>query len=270
MIPRGWLLALAVAATGCFDAALPAVDGAAPPDLGADDLGHEDRPTAADAAELPDVPPPDAPTSDAPTSDASLVDAPAVDAPLTDLPVADAGVRCAVSPDTCPPERHCDPASGACVDGCRADEGCAATPRADGGTSPGRCDPTRHVCLDCEGDDDCAVRSVCRMGRCEPGCNERRGCAPGEVCCTGSCVDVQADIGNCGACARRCAAPNGVPACAAGVCGIEACTAGFADCNRSLADGCEADLQRDPARCGSCTVSCPTPAGAGSVACAAG
>ena len=280
---HGWLVALAVAAAGCFDEAVPV------PDAGSTPL--EDVVAAKDLGGLDDRGPLDAGAPDAPSADLpEAVDAP--DAPLPDAPSpADLGPRCATSADCagggrcgpdglcvaclpsddrCPAAQHCDPASFVCVPGCRADEGCAATPRADGGVAPGRCDTARHVCLDCNDDDDCPLRATCQMGQCLPGCNERRGCAPGEVCCTGSCVDVRADIANCGACARRCAAANGVPACTAGVCGIEACTAGFADCNRDLADGCESDLQRDPARCGMCDVSCPTPPGAGAVACVGG
>ncbi len=279
----GWM-ALVLGVAGCFDAQ-PSDDndgGAAPVDVKVVDVGAK-----ADAGNEPSF--------DVRAMD-TAIDTPAVvdDAPPppdVGEPVADVGpgctssaecsegrlcgpdgrcVACLPADDRCPTGQYCDPATFACSLGCRADSACAPATLPDGGTSPARCDLTRHVCLDCNTDDDCAVRSVCRMGQCQPGCNERRGCATGEVCCEGSCVDVQADIGNCGSCSRRCAAANGVPSCVAGVCGIEACTMGFADCNAMLADGCEADLRSDATRCGTCSIACATPPGAGTVACAAG
>ena len=280
----GWLLvALPVAASGCFDDPASAPDAAldaavAPKDLpdllDKPDAGAPDLPASPDAFDVTDISDvTDVTTPDLPEVSADLGPRCATSAECADGRLCGPDGRCAPcvpSDDRCPAAQHCDPSTLGCVPGCRSDEGCMATPRADGGAAPARCDVARHVCLDCDVDDDCPARSVCRMGQCMVGCNERRGCAPGEVCCTGSCVDVQADIANCGACERRCAVSNGVPACSAGVCGLEACTAGFADCNRSLADGCESDLQGDPARCGACDVSCPTPPGAGSIACGAG
>lgn len=45
--------------------------------------------------------------------------------------------------------------------------------------------------------------------------------------------------------------------CAAESCGASQCNAGFADCNGSLADGCEADLTRDASNCNACGALCP-------------
>ena len=56
---------------------------------------------------------------------------------------------------------------------------------------------------------------------------------------------------------------------AKGACGIADCVDGFQDCNQSPADGCEGDLQNDPARCGSCTTDCSS-LGPGNWTCVAG
>jgi sugar lactone lactonase YvrE len=74
---------------------------------------------------------------------------------------------------------------------------------------------------------------------------------------------------NCGACGASCSAPNGTPACDQGVCGIASCDAGFADCDCTVADGCEVDLRSDVNNCGGCGVVCTAPAGK-TAACAAG
>ncbi len=270
--PRaGWLLVFAVALAGCFDQI--------PPDDDAGAIIPDDRPSLPDTSTKMDSP---VATDDGRT-DATVgadVVAPVDLGPpcTTSADCADGRLcgsdnRCAAcvpTDDRCPAAQHCDPTSLGCVPGCRSDEGCSASARPDGGSAPARCDTSRHVCLDCDLDDDCPVRSVCRAGVCTPGCNERRGCGAGEVCCDGTCADVQASLSNCGACGRSCSVSNGVARCMAGECGLAACTPGFADCNGMLADGCEASLQTDPTRCGSCDVSCPTPMGAGSVACAGG
>jgi hypothetical protein len=56
--------------------------------------------------------------------------------------------------------------------------------------------------------------------------------------------DLAHDPNFCGSCkASPCVAPNGVPECSASHCSIRSCTAGFADCNKVVADGCEAPAE---------------------------
>jgi hypothetical protein len=60
----------------------------------------------------------------------------------------------------------------------------------------------------------------------------------------------------CGASCAPCPAPaNAVATCDGTACGM-ACYPGFANCNGDAADGCEANLETDPADCGQCGVSC--------------
>ncbi len=84
------------------------------------------------------------------------------------------------------------------------------------------------------------------------------GCALGAKMCNNQCV--AADPANgCGGvgCAPCPTAPaNSVVDCAAGACSFT-CNAGFGDCNGNAADGCEQDVSKDPANCGSCGFACP-------------
>ena len=68
-------------------------------------------------------------------------------------------------------------------------------------------------------------------------------CPAGETLCGTSCVDLDTDLLNCGACGHGCAAEcaGNVAAttCSAGLCSIATCTLGFFDTNGSCADGCE-------------------------------
>jgi hypothetical protein len=77
--------------------------------------------------------------------------------------------------------------------------------------------------------------------------------------CGGACVDLQTSAAHCGACDRACMAANATPRCAMGVCGIGACTAGFADCDTMSANGCEVNTAADLANCGGCGIRCAFP-----------
>jgi hypothetical protein len=100
--------------------------------------------------------------------------------------------------------------------------------------------------------------AVCRVGGCAIG-----ACAAGFADCDGSAangceVNLNTDLAHCGRCRNACSR-NNIPtaACNAGVCG-GACAAGFNDCNRDPADGCEVNLGADPANCGACANRCST------------
>lgn len=72
-------------------------------------------------------------------------------------------------------------------------------------------------------------------------------CAPPAVACGASCVEVDSDSANCGACGNRCAAGL---TCSQGVCTLF-CTGGKVKCG----DVC-VDTQRHPANCGACGTQC--------------
>ncbi len=82
--------------------------------------------------------------------------------------------------------------------------------------------------------------------------------AAGATCCSGACVDTQTDPDDCGSCGAPCATPNATPECAAGACTIAACNAGYADCDGDASDGCEVDINTNPAACGGCANACTT------------
>lgn len=83
--------------------------------------------------------------------------------------------------------------------------------------------------------------------------------AAGETTDTGTTtvVDLSSNAQHCGACGNSClGGPNTTGACVAGTCQGQSCALGWADCNGSPADGCEVQVQVDPANCGACGVSC--------------
>ncbi|MBI5516739.1 MAG: hypothetical protein HY909_23345 [Deltaproteobacteria bacterium] len=199
--------------------------------------------------------------------------------PLCDLALGRC-VACIPSQDRCPPGQFCDPAGRTCLSGCTSDADCGAK------GSVTRCDPSTHRCVGCTTDDHCAPGTLCRGGQCLPGCTDAHGCGVGRTCCAGGCVDTSASVMHCGgcgmlcaetaaccrgACARimvdsahcggcgvACAAPNATASCVEGRCAVGACDAGYADCDRAAANGCEAELATDPLHCGMCGVACPS------------
>lgn len=99
----------------------------------------------------------------------------------------------------------------------------------------------------------CMPRSCSQMGascgKAQSGCGfeiECGTCPNGEEC--GS-----AGVAN--QCGCNCTLPHASTACQGGQCVITACEAGWDDCDKNPANGCEADLSADP-HCGGCNVSC--------------
>ncbi len=64
------------------------------------------------------------------------------------------------------------------------------------------------------------------------------------------------DPNHCGACGNVCRYDNAAGLCVQGQCQIEACIAGYEDCNQDPTDGCEVDLSADADHCGACDVVC--------------
>jgi hypothetical protein len=146
----------------------------------------------------------------------------------------------------CPPGRvSCN---GICVD-----------PRSD----PANCGGCGQTCSGAPNAAPRCVAGVCQVA-CRPGFGDCDGNAA-----NGCETDLTQDVEHCGACATRCAgAPNATPVCTAGTCSI-ACASGFKDCNRDPTDGCETNVESDPANCGQCGNACVPGSGA-SAACSAG
>lgn len=87
----------------------------------------------------------------------------------------------------------------------------------------------------------------------------RVSCPRGTKTCSGRCVLASDPAFGCDpASCRPCAPPHAVAECAATTCAVAGCTAGWANCNRIDADGCEADLGSEES-CGACGVRCKAP-----------
>ncbi len=98
------------------------------------------------------------------------------------------------------------------------------------------------------------VDGVCTVRACNPGYKDCRG-GPADGCET---FVRGGDLANCGDCALACVAPHAQVACdTGGTCTMGACAAGYGDCNKTAADGCETSLlSSDPAHCGACSKAC--------------
>ena len=182
----------------------------------------------------------------------------------------------------------CNPANGVCQllpDDSRCDD--------DGDACTAEKCGTDGVCqaadMDCDDDNPCTTDSCDSEKGCSYSvvedtgqCGVNSACAPvdgGLSACTcdegyGDCnedysdgceVDVFTDMEHCGACETECGGPayaNATAVCAAGECSIGSCSAGFEDCNAVAGDGCESNINLDPANCGACANDCNQGAGA--------
>jgi hypothetical protein len=87
-------------------------------------------------------------------------------------------------------------------------------------------------------------------------------CPAGEKPCPGEnrCVRVDAPNTGCGSesCAP-CTFPHATATCEAGVCHRSACIGRYDDCDGVDSNGCETDLDHDPANCGTCHHACDKP-----------
>jgi hypothetical protein len=140
---------------------------------------------------------------------------------------------------------------------------------------PGSSDPDQQlcggVCVDTATDalncrqcgEVCDSGETCRAGVCTSPCQTW------QEFCDGACVDTDTSLDYCGGCDTPCTPPaNATPTCLNGICGFT-CRAGFGDCDGDPANGCETNLQTDPAFCGSCDFACTPPANA-TATCAGG
>ncbi|MSP62909.1 MAG: hypothetical protein EXR72_21760 [Myxococcales bacterium] len=157
------------------------------------------------------------------------------------------------------PTPSCDPDTGKCVpclpkkDGCQMGAfceksdggyGCAPGCKSDADCPNMKC--CNHACVDVKSD-----AQNCGM------CNT--ACGGGSNCCGAACVDTLKNPSHCGGCGLACpSGPNvhAAIACAQSMCTIVGCSQGFTDCNKDVADGCEANVLTDPGNCGGCGKFC--------------
>jgi hypothetical protein len=117
--------------------------------------------------------------------------------------------------------------------------------------------------MGCSADVACAAGSACCGGTCVAVQSDDRNCGAcgnacgaGRSCCNGACTDVTSDTFNCGACGGVCDFVNGTARCTAGACAGGTCTAGYGDCDSDATNGCETNLGESPQHCSMCGRSC--------------
>ncbi|MFO0559523.1 MAG: hypothetical protein U0269_16015 [Polyangiales bacterium] len=119
------------------------------------------------------------------------------------------------------------------------------------GTCATRCSAAANATATCSSG-TCAIACAAGFANCDG--NNGNGCEQ----------RTSDDADHCGMCGNRCpAAANATARCAMGACGI-VCAAGFANCDGSSSNGCEATLASDVSHCGACGNRCS--AGINSVA----
>ena len=165
------------------------------------------------------------------------------------LPVAGLGLllfACLQVVDTDALDEGCPggqkPCNGRCVPNTDPDFGCANA----------NCNPCviANATAHCGADGSCIV-ATCRGEFLD--CNHDGDDANTDGCETDSAHDPK----HCGGCdAKECSVPNGSAGCAAGHCAIALCNDGFRDCNFVSRDGCEVDVDNDPANCQKCGMAC--------------
>lgn len=201
------------------------------------------------------------------------------------LPICDTStskcVECLPTKGTCPTGTYC--AATVCKVGCDDDTDCAgqsldASASGDasdpdagdaGDAEPAdagalTCDKTKNLCVGCSLDSQCPLGTVCDTanGTCIPGCTTTATCPSGFDCCAKQCVNLDSNVDHCSACDTPCKPTGGTGKCEAGVCKVDKCDSGLADCNGNGSDGCEVTLSLDPLHCGACGKACAEPANA--------
>jgi hypothetical protein len=164
--------------------------------------------------------------------------------------------HCNPSPDDCGPGTYCA-SDGTCASGCKNSSDCLQP--------QGKCDTSKHVCVECLVPGDCALGKRCSpSGSCVDGCDVSAGslCPGTQMCCSNLCLDTTQDLSSCGACGRACASTGVVtPSCTGSLC-MPSCSTGLLDCNHPIApapdDGCETNAN-DVNHCGGCTTVCNLP-----------
>lgn len=84
------------------------------------------------------------------------------------------------------------------------------------------------------------------------------GCDPGKADCNddGTCeTNTNTSITDCGGCGNKCGTDNASPVCNQGTC-VEACAAGWGDCDGTVQNGCETDVTTSLKNCGDCGKEC--------------
>lgn len=156
----------------------------------------------------------------------------------------------------CPASFLCTVSDGLCRPGCNPTHACATgaeccdsqcvdtkTSAAHCGACGKACAGPSHTTMKCEAS-ECKV-SACDMGWANCNSMDADGCE----------TDIATKVETCGGCATPCTIANGTGACDAGKCKVATCAAGFDDCDKNPANGCEAALNTTD-HCGMCGLKC--------------
>ena len=108
------------------------------------------------------------------------------------------------------------------------------------------------VCSSANGTPSC-VSSACQIS-----CSTGFGNCDGSVA-NGCETNLNTSVSNCGSCGKACSLANATPTCTSGACAISTCAAGYADCDKLPADGCEVNLTSSTSNCGGCGKVCAPP-----------
>ena len=121
-------------------------------------------------------------------------------------------------------------------------------------TNVTNCGACGKVCAAVQNGTPGCVNSNCAIASCSTGfadCDKALG--------NGCEIDTTSNVSHCSACGMACPAlANATPACATSMCKIGSCNAGFADCDKALANGCEINTTNDVKNCGACGKACAT------------
>jgi Stigma-specific protein, Stig1 len=148
----------------------------------------------------------------------------------------------------------CDLAMGRCVSGCSSGTRCGEI-CVDTTNTVTNCGSCGNVCPT-----PANAMPTCAASRCGFTCNAGFGDCDGNTA-NGCETNLSTSSLHCGRCGTTCSsAANGAGICSLGVCGLR-CNAGFADCDRSAANGCEVDVNMSSTNCGACGRVCGPVAG---------
>jgi hypothetical protein len=113
-------------------------------------------------------------------------------------------------------------------------------------TDPNNCGACGSVCAPANAVGGCSA-GACSIGACNAGFGNCDGNAA-----NGCETNTTNNVNNCGACGNTCSSPNATAACSNSACAIATCNAGFADCDRNAANGCEVNTTNNINNCGAC------------------
>lgn len=175
------------------------------------------------------------------------------------------GLDCGGVCDPCPTGEGCVSPDDCVSESCQ-NEICAAPSCDDGiinGSETDR-DCGGGLCMGCGTGLRCLEPIDCASGLCEGPEGEKKcavSCVEGKAECDGN-TDMECETNlftdwmHCGACGAVCELPHAEQSCVSGACMIASCIAPYDNCNATVGDGCETNLETTATDCGMCGSEC--------------